>query len=110
MPEAALREVLRVAGWPEAAARDVEITGTDPVLATRFRIGAAGAAAIGAAALAAAELWSLRAGRVRQKIAVDLSRVTAALASSRYLRIDDAPPRNFFDPVSGCHRPATAAR
>jgi len=103
MPEAALREVLRVAGWPEAAGGAVAIAGADPVLATRFRIGTAGAAAIGAAALAAAELWALRAGRVRQKVALDLRRVTAALASSRYLRIDGAPPRNFFDALSGFH-------
>jgi hypothetical protein len=71
------------------------------VLGTRFRIGAAGAAAIGAAGLAAAELWARRAGRARQPVGVDLRRVTAALASSRYLRIDGAPPRNPFDPVSG---------
>ena len=103
MPEAALHEVLRVAGWPDAAAEAVAVAGTDPVLATRFRIGCAGVAAIGAAALAAAELWSLRAGRARQRIAVDLRRVTAALASSRYLRIDGMPPKSPFDAVSGIY-------
>jgi crotonobetainyl-CoA:carnitine CoA-transferase CaiB-like acyl-CoA transferase len=101
MPRAALDELLRLAGLPEAAAREVAILGDDPVLPTPFRVGAAGAAAIAASAVAAAGLWSSRSGKPRQPIAVDLRRATAALRSNRYLRIDGAPPRDFFDPVSG---------
>jgi crotonobetainyl-CoA:carnitine CoA-transferase CaiB-like acyl-CoA transferase len=101
MPRAALDELLRLAGLPEAAAKDVAIVGSDPVLATRFRVGTAGAAAIAAAAVAAAELWSLRSGEPRQQIAVDVRHATAALRSGRYLRIDGAPPKDFFDPLFG---------
>ncbi|HZB90648.1 MAG TPA: CoA transferase [Stellaceae bacterium] len=104
MPYAALAELLRLAGLPGAVAETVVFTGDDPVLATRFRIGKAGAAAIAAAALAAAELWALRPGGKRQGIAVDLRTAAAALRSSRHLRIDGAPPRDIFDPVSGFHR------
>src|SRR6185312_9528665 len=75
--------------------------GADPVLGTRFHIGAAGAAAIAAAALAAAELQAARSGRPRQKVAVDFRAAVAALRSNRYLRIDGAAPRDIFDPVSG---------
>lgn len=102
MPYAALAELLSLAGLPDPAAARVELTGADPVLATRFRIGAAGAASIAAAAAAAAELWALRTGR-RQRVTVDLRVAVAALRSSRYLRIDGAPPRDIFDPVSGFH-------
>jgi crotonobetainyl-CoA:carnitine CoA-transferase CaiB-like acyl-CoA transferase len=101
MPHAALDELLTLAGLPEAATRDVTIAGDDPVVATRFRVGAAGAAAVAASAVAAAELWSARSGEPRQAIAVDLRHAVAALRSGRYLRIDGAPPKDFFDPLFG---------
>jgi crotonobetainyl-CoA:carnitine CoA-transferase CaiB-like acyl-CoA transferase len=102
MPHAALLELLSLAGLPDPGAARVELTGADPVVATRFRIGAAGAASIAAASVAAAELWALRTGR-RQRVAVDLRAAVAALRSGRYLRIGGAPPRDIFDPVSGFH-------
>jgi len=103
MPYAALQELLRLVALPEAAAEAVRFEGRDPVLATRFRIGIAGAAAIAAAALAAAEIFALRSGGRRQRVAVDLRHAVAALRSSRLLRIDGAPPQDIFDPVSGFH-------
>ena len=104
MPYAALQELLSLAGLPGSAGEAVSFEGGDPVLATRFRIGTAGAAAIAAAALAAAELFALRPGGRRQQVAVDLRHAVAALRSSRLLRIDGAPPQDIFDPVSGFHR------
>ena len=101
MPYAALAELLRLAGLPPEAARSVAFAGADPVLPTRFRIGAAGTAAIAAAAIAAGELHALRSGSPRQAVAVDLRHAVAALRSLRYLRIDGAPPRDVFDAVSG---------
>ena len=100
----ALHELLSLAGLPPDAAPDVAIAGGDPVLPTRFRIGEAGAAAIAAAAVAAAELWALRSGGgKRQRIALEMRHVVAALRSGRYLRIDGRPPQDVFDPVSGFH-------
>ncbi len=101
MPHAALTELLSLAGLPPEAAKVVAFCGADPVLPTRFRIGAVGAAAIGAAAVAAAELYAARSGQPRQAIAVDLRHAVAALRSFRHLRIDGAPPTDVFDPVSG---------
>jgi len=101
MPYVALSELLSLAGLPAEAAQSVAFTGADPVLATRFRIGAAGAAAIAAAAVAAAEIHAARSGRPRQAIAVDLRHAVAALRSLRLLRIDGAPPKDVFDPISG---------
>jgi crotonobetainyl-CoA:carnitine CoA-transferase CaiB-like acyl-CoA transferase len=101
MTTAALDELLGIAGL---GAEGVDIAGADPVLPTRFRIGAAGAAAIAAAAVAAAELWAERSGRPRQPVAVELRHAVAALRSARYLRLAGAPPKEPFDPVSGLYQ------
>jgi crotonobetainyl-CoA:carnitine CoA-transferase CaiB-like acyl-CoA transferase len=101
---AALGEILAAAGLPPPGRGQVEIAGHDPVFPTRFRVGTAGAAAIAATALAAAELRALRNGRPSQKVAVDLRHAAASLRSARYLRIDDKPPKELFDAVSGLYQ------
>jgi crotonobetainyl-CoA:carnitine CoA-transferase CaiB-like acyl-CoA transferase len=84
----ALRTILPIAGWPAARADEVEMSGgADPVLATSFRIGAAGAAALAATGLAAADLWELRTGR-RQAVAVDLRQAVASLRSGHYMKMN----------------------
>lgn len=87
----ALRTILPAAGWSEARAREVEITGArDPILPTPFRIGECSAAAVGAVGLAASDLWELRTGR-RQQITVDTRRATASLRSGKYMKMDGKP-------------------
>ena len=103
MAHDALRTILPIAGWPEERARAVEITGgSDPVLPTPFRIGAAGAAALAATGLAAAELWELRTGR-RQEVAVDLRQAVASLRSGLYLQVNGAKVREERNPVMGMY-------
>jgi len=110
MPYTAFEELLRLAAVDDAHAGELEIRGDDPVLPTRFRVGAAGAAAIAASAIAAAQLWVLRTGGGRaQSVSVDLRHAVAALRSVRYLQIDGVPPKEPFDPLSGLY-PARAAR
>jgi crotonobetainyl-CoA:carnitine CoA-transferase CaiB-like acyl-CoA transferase len=101
MAHSALREILALVELPSAVAERVAILGDDPVFPTRFRVGAAGAAAIAAASVAAAELWSWRSGRSRQLVTIDLRHAAAALRSNRYLRVDGAPAPDPFDVVSG---------
>jgi crotonobetainyl-CoA:carnitine CoA-transferase CaiB-like acyl-CoA transferase len=101
MAHAALAQLLSLADLPREATERVDIAGADPVLATRFPCAGAGAAAIAAAASAAAELHALRCGRPPQRVSVDSRAAVAALRSSRLLRIEGAPPRDIFDPVSG---------
>ena len=96
MPQAALRELLALGELKGEA----QITGSDPVLRTPYRVGAAGAAALAAVGLAAAELWALRSGR-RQSVAVDVRKAAASLRSGYYLRIDGRPPPAPWDPMSG---------
>jgi crotonobetainyl-CoA:carnitine CoA-transferase CaiB-like acyl-CoA transferase len=89
MPREALRTILPVADWSAERADRVEFTGgTDPVLPTPFRIGAAGTATLAATGLAAAELWEIRGGR-RQNVAVDLRQATASLRSGHYMKLGD---------------------
>ena len=95
MPQAALRELLGIAGMEGEA----EIRGADPALKTPYRVGTAGAAALAATGIAAAELWKLRRGRA-QRVAVDLPAAAASLKSGAYLRIDGKPPSAIWDPFS----------
>ena len=60
---AALDDILTLAALSNAPLDQVHISGTDPVLASNFFIGTAGAAAIAATGLAAANLWQEKTGR-----------------------------------------------
>jgi crotonobetainyl-CoA:carnitine CoA-transferase CaiB-like acyl-CoA transferase len=101
MPNEALRTILAVAGWGDTQAADVTFTGgTDPVLPTPFRIGAAGAATLAASGLAATELWQIRTGR-RQRVTVDLRQAAAALRSGHYLALAGTDVSSERNPVMG---------
>ena len=67
----------------------LQITGSDPVIATRFRAGEAAAAVLAADATAAADLWCARGGRP-QRIEVDVRAAAASLVSFAYLRYQGA--------------------
>ena len=100
MTAPALPEILAAAALPAGVADGATITGFDPALRTRYRIGHAGAATIAAVGLAAARLWELRTGSM-QRVAVDVPAATAALRGNRYMRVGDAPPDRNWDPFSG---------
>jgi len=100
VPLAALREILAAAGIE--ASEPPEITGADPVVRTRYRVGTAGAAALAVLGLAVARFGELR-GLPRQRVAVDVRAAAASLRSARYLRIDGRPPPQQWDPLSGFH-------
>jgi crotonobetainyl-CoA:carnitine CoA-transferase CaiB-like acyl-CoA transferase len=67
----------------------LQISGRDPVIATRFRAGEAAAAVIAANAIAASDLWCARGGRP-QRIEVDVRAAAASLVSFAYLRYQNA--------------------
>lgn len=96
----ALAQVLRSADASAEVPDRVTFTGRDPVLSTRFLLGAAGAAAIAAVGVAISEFWTRRGGRP-QKIAVDLVAAGASLRSNTYVRVDGAAPPSPWDPLSG---------
>src|SRR5437764_5093653 len=98
-----LSDIWRAAAHPEAALETVELTGTEPVLPSSFRVGTAAQATIAAAALAAAELWRLRTGR-QQQVSVDMRSAAIEFRSERYLRVADAPPGEIWDKIAGLYR------
>jgi crotonobetainyl-CoA:carnitine CoA-transferase CaiB-like acyl-CoA transferase len=103
MTNEALRTILPIAGWPEARAGEVEITGSyDPVLPTPFRITETATATLAAVGLAVSDIWELRTGR-RQQIALETRRATASLRSGRYLKIDGVPVPNDRNEVMGVY-------
>lgn len=101
MPQTALRDILAQAGHG-GSAEAPEIIGSDPVVRTPYRVGAAGAAALAAVGIVAADLWRIRTGRA-QRIAVDLRAAALSLRSSRYLRLDGKPLDSPWDPLSGIY-------
>ncbi len=68
----ALQEVLAAAGMDSLDSSSVRVHGADPVVPSRFRLGAAVAGALGAQALGVAEIWKARGGR-DQRLDIDLA-------------------------------------
>ncbi len=102
-PMNVLAGIWRGAGSDQAALRDVEFTGAEPVLPSSFAVGTAAQATIGAAALAAAELWRLRSGP-RQRVSVDMRHAGIEFRSERYLRVNGKQPDEYHDDVAGLYR------
>jgi crotonobetainyl-CoA:carnitine CoA-transferase CaiB-like acyl-CoA transferase len=86
-------DILGAAGLALPTGADVEITGADPVIASKFRAGEAAAAALAACGAAASELGVLRGG-ARQRVTVDVRAAAASLLGFLFQRLDgDATPR-----------------
>jgi crotonobetainyl-CoA:carnitine CoA-transferase CaiB-like acyl-CoA transferase len=97
---AALDELIALAALPPTTARHARISGSEPVLPTRYRVATAGAAALAAVGLSAAELWRLRTGR-QQDIVVPMRAAALSLRSGRYMRIGGRPAKTDWDPIMG---------
>ena len=102
-PEVALAEILKSSDVAPASAANVRIVGDDPVIPTRYRIGAAGSAVIAAAGLGAASIWEMRTGR-GQEVEVDVRAAVASLRSPRYMKLDGHAQRDPMDPLSGFYQ------
>ena len=101
----ALRSTWLAIGGDEAALARAHVTGSDPVLPSNFRIGAAAAAAIGSSSLAAAELFAARTGR-EQEMTVDTRHAAVAFRSEQHVRVDGAAPGEIWSPFSRFYRAA----
>ncbi len=91
----AFRALCESLGVAPAAAGEVEISGADPLLATRFRVGEAAAAALAACGLAAARIWALRGGR-GQRVRVDVTGAAASLLGFAYQRLESGDGAAVF--------------
>ena len=75
---------------------EVAITGSDPVLSTRFKIGETCAAVLGGVGVAVSDIWEMKTGR-RLKLSIDVRHTAAGLRSSAYLQRPRAD--GIFAPV-----------
>jgi crotonobetainyl-CoA:carnitine CoA-transferase CaiB-like acyl-CoA transferase len=97
-------DLLQAAGAPPDAAARTETRGRDPVLAARFPIGEAAAAALAAAASVAALIWRERTGQ-EQDVAVDVARAAASLVGHSLQRLEPGPlPARRPNPLVGLYR------
>ncbi len=72
--QSVLRKLLTSLDLPlEAIERNIRLTGQDPVVPSRYRVGLASAAALAAQAIGIIEIWKLRGGR-DQMVTIDLRR------------------------------------
>jgi crotonobetainyl-CoA:carnitine CoA-transferase CaiB-like acyl-CoA transferase len=94
----ALDELLDLGGLSRGLGDNVTLTGDDPVLPTRYRIGTAGAAVLAATGVAASELWRLKTGR-RQDVSVDIPAAAISLRSGKYMQINGVPADREFAPL-----------
>lgn len=95
-----LHDIWQIGGLPLEALRYASLTGSDPVFASSFAVGAEAQTSIAAAALAACELAHLR-GCPRQHISVDM--LHAAIECSGWFSLDGRVP-NLWDDFSGMYR------
>ena len=75
----AVREAFR--GLKPLPQDEVTISGADPVLSTRFKIGETCAAVLGGVGVAVSDISEMKTGR-RQKVAIDVRHAAASLRSS----------------------------
>jgi crotonobetainyl-CoA:carnitine CoA-transferase CaiB-like acyl-CoA transferase len=81
----AFEEIMAVRGRGMPEPGEVTIVGTDPVLATRFKIAETCASAVAAVGVAASDIWELKTGR-RQKVTINARLAAAGLRSSAYIQ------------------------
>jgi crotonobetainyl-CoA:carnitine CoA-transferase CaiB-like acyl-CoA transferase len=82
----------------------VTVTGADPVLPGRFRVGELAATCVGSTTLAAAELLRERSG-VDSSVAVDFREAAVAFRSERHLRVNGVAGSDM-SPLSGDYEAA----
>jgi crotonobetainyl-CoA:carnitine CoA-transferase CaiB-like acyl-CoA transferase len=97
------RALLEVLGRPSAALPSVSVTGADPVLRTRFRIGEAASAVLVAAGVASDDLWTSRGGRP-QSLAIDVRAAAASLLSFSLLSVAGKPLEHARPPTVALYR------
>jgi hypothetical protein len=96
---AAAAGLWQLAGLPVDALGRLELSGSEPVLPSAFRLTTAALASIGTAALVAAEIGLVRGG-VRQRVTVDA--VHATLECTGSFRLDGTTPE-AWDKLSGLY-------
>lgn len=98
-----LANLWTLAGGDPSALDTVTLTGSEPILPSSFRVGAASQVTIAAAGLAAAEVWKARSEEA-QNLSVDMTHAAVECRSERYLRVDGKPAPTLWDPIAGVYK------
>jgi hypothetical protein len=101
-PADIVADLWRLAGGDLGVLDHLHLAGSDPVLPSSFRIGAAAQATIAAVGLAAAEQHH-RAGAQRQQVTVDMRHAATEFRSEQLLTVD-GKAATFGDPLFGAYR------
>jgi crotonobetainyl-CoA:carnitine CoA-transferase CaiB-like acyl-CoA transferase len=92
-----VQDLLDEVGLTASPAQQATLDGQDPILANRFPVSEAAAAALAAGGVAASELWSLKTGR-RQDVRVDVRKAGLSLRATLVMRLNDGPtPPSWAD-------------
>ena len=97
----ALNELMKLRLLSPPDDGELEITGSDPVLETKFRLAETAAAALASVGVAVNDLWELKTGQ-RQSIAINSRAATAALCSNKYLQLQNEDG-GFDDVIDSNH-------
>lgn len=89
-------------GHDPVALSSIDLTGSEPVLPSSFKVGTAMQAAVAASALAAVEVAHGRTGK-RPRAGVDMRAAAIASRSERYLLVDGGPPPELWDKIAGTY-------
>ncbi len=98
-PQAIAATLLAHAGLAPAP---LDVTGTEPILPSSFRVDAAAAATIGAAGLAAAAIHQARGG-APQSVTIALRHAAAEFRSEHHATDTSVPPAEIWDPIAGLY-------
>jgi crotonobetainyl-CoA:carnitine CoA-transferase CaiB-like acyl-CoA transferase len=86
-----VRDLLDEVGLQVPPTQQAALIGQDPVLANRFPVSEAAAAALAAGGVAASDLWELQTGR-RQAVRVDVRKAGLSLRATLVMRLNGGPP------------------
>ena len=81
----ALNELIKVRGRQNLDPSELHISGSDPVLNSRFKLGEVAAAAHASVGVAVNDIWELKTSR-RQKIQISVRSAAASLKSNKFIK------------------------
>src|SRR5215467_1406406 len=92
-----VQDLLDEVGLAVPSTQQATLNGQDPILANRFPVSEAAAAALAAGGVAAADLWALKTGR-RQDVRVDVRKAGLSLRATLVMRLNGGPtPPSWAD-------------
>jgi len=98
-----LAHLWQLAGGPDSALTNLQLTGDEPALPGIYNIGVQAQATIGASGLASASMHEARGGGA-QEVSLTMRHAAAAFRSESHVRVDGVQPFDGFDPIHGFYK------